>query len=62
MFFSWFYDVDHKTFPGAYLVSAHFFMLQLGIVVNHNDKKRYNMPHFIKYSLFFRLEKSDENL
>lgn len=52
MLFSWFYDVDHKIFLGTYLPSARFFMLQLGIVVNPDDKKRYNMPRFIKYSLF----------
>lgn len=52
MLFSWFYDVDHKIFLGTYLFSARFFMRQLGIVVNPNDKKRYNMSRFIKYSLF----------
>ena len=52
MLFYWFYDVDHKIFPEAYLFSARFFMRQLGVVVNPNDKKRYKMPHFIKYRLF----------
>lgn len=52
MLFSWFYDVDHKIFLRTYLFSARFFMRQLGIVVNPDDKKRYNMSRFIKYRLF----------